>query len=125
MIAEGVWEFNFIIDRSQVPKAISLPDTEVLVMDLDSRKEVAVTLTNIELTNTGIRFQYDFRGGMLSFGSHIELRLDNGVTIGESDGSGTPMEDGITLNCSYHWTVPINLEEVAAVRIGNVEIPVE
>ena len=56
MITEGVWEFNFTIDRSQPPATISLPDTEVMAMNLELREEAPIILKNIELTNTGIRF---------------------------------------------------------------------
>lgn len=125
MLTEGIWKFEFIIDRSQPPRTISLPDTEVMVMDLGTREEVSVTVTNIELTNTGIRFQYDYNEGMLSFANQLEVLLDNGVAIEYGDGSGTPMADGTTLNCSYHWMIPIDITEVRAVRIGSVEIPVE
>lgn len=56
MITEGVWEFNFTIDRSQPPATISLPDTEVMAMNLELREEAPIILKNIELTNTGIQF---------------------------------------------------------------------
>lgn len=124
MITEGVWEFDFIIDRSQPPASIMLPDTEVMVMNLDTQEEVPVMLTNIELTNTGIRFRYDYNEGTLSLEAHLDVLLDNGAEISYSDGSGTPMADGTTLNCSYHWMIPVNLDEVAAVKVGETKIPV-
>lgn len=46
------------------------------------------------------------------------------IVFGDGDESRTPMGDGTTLNCSYHWMIPINLDEAEAVRIGNVEISV-
>ena len=124
MITEGVWEFNFTIDRSQPPATISLPDTEVMAMNLELREEAPIILKNIELTNTGIRFQYDYQEGTYSMEAHLEVVLKNGATIGYSGGSGTPLGDGTTLNCSYQWMIPVNLDEVQAIRIGSVEIPV-
>lgn len=124
MITEGVWEFNFSIDRSQPPASIMLPDTEVMVMNLDTQEEVPVMLTNIELTNTGIRFRYDYKEGTLSLEAHLDVLLDNGADISPSDGSGTPMADGTTLNCSYHWEIPVNLDEVSAIKVGETKIPV-
>ena len=124
MVTEGVWEFNFIIDRSQPPVTILLPDTEVMAMNLELREEAPIMLKNIELTNTGIRFQYDYQEGTYSMSAHIEVVLKNGATIGCSGGSGTPLGDGTTLNCSYQWMIPVNLDEVQAVRIDGVDIPV-
>ena len=121
-VTEGVWEFSFTIDRSQPPEAIALPDTEVMLMNLHTREEMSALFTDIELTNTGLRFRYDYGKGALAIVSQLEVVLENGATIGDSGGSGIPIEDGTTLNCSYQWRVPINLDEVKAVRIGETEI---
>lgn len=48
-LAEGEWNYTFILDRTQLPEAISLPDTETMVMDLDKREEVPIVITNIVL----------------------------------------------------------------------------
>ncbi len=122
MITEGVWEFSFMIDRSQPPESVTLPDTEVMLMNLHTREEMSALFTDIELTNTGLRFRYDYGKGTLAIVSQLEVVLENGATIGDNGGSGVPMEDGTTLNCSYQWRVPINLDEVKAVRIGETEI---
>ena len=124
MVTEGIWEFNFTIDRSQPPASMSLPDTEVMAMNLELREEVPVLLTNIELTNTGIRFQYDYSEGTISLESHLDILLKTGASINYSDGAGTPLGDGTTLNCSYHWMIPVNLDEVEAVKVGETIIPV-
>lgn len=121
-VTEGVWEFSFTIHRSQPPEAIALPDTEVMLMNLHTREEMSALFTDIKLTNTGLRFRYDYGKGTLAIVSQLEVVLENGATIGDSGGSGVPMEDGTTLNCSYQWRVPINLDEVKAVRIGETEI---
>ena len=123
-ITEGVWDFAFTIDRSQPPESVALPDTEVMLMNLHTREEMSVLFTDIELTNTGLRFRYDYEKGTLAIVSQLKVVLKNGATIGDSDGTCVPMEDGTTLNCSYQWRVPINLDEVKAVRIGNTEITV-
>ena len=123
-ITEGVWDFAFTIDRSQPPEAVALPDTEVVLMDLHTREEMSALFTDIELTNTGLRFRYDYGKGTLAIVSQLKVVLKNGATIGDSGGTCVPMGDGTTLNCSYQWRVPINLDEVKALRIGNTEIPV-
>ena len=125
MVAEGVWEFDFTIDRSQPPASVSLPDTEVIGVNEETGEAVSIKLSNIVLTNTGVRFTYDYKEGTISFEENPTVRLQNGAEVGWSDGSGTPMADRTTLNCSYHWAIPINVDEVTVVKIGNAEIPVQ
>lgn len=50
--------FTFMIKRSQKMETITLPDTEVMATDVNRQEQVAVALTQIELTSTGLRFQY-------------------------------------------------------------------
>lgn len=124
LLTEGTWEFEFSIDRSQFPATVKLPDTEVILTHLKTNEDVAVTVTNIELTCTGLRFQYDYKRGEIGLIDHITVLLDNGVTIDHSSGSGYPLADGTTLNCSYQWQVPINVDEVSAIQLGNVQIDI-
>lgn len=124
LLIEGTWIFNFSLDRSTLPEVIALPDTEVMAMDSERQELVPVTLTNIELTSTGLRFRYDYADGTLSIEAHISVVLDNGVTIRDSGGAGTPLGDGKTLNCSHQWPVPINLDEVSSVLIGEAAIQI-
>ena len=124
LIAEGVWEFKFIIDRSNPPESISLSDTEVVMMDRHVAENVLFHLKKIELTNTGIRFQYDHNEGFPDVEKGLAVLLENGASIGYSGGATALMQDDTTVNCSYQWQIPVNLDEVKAVRIGNVDIPV-
>ncbi len=123
MVTEGVWEFEFSIAH-QPSESVTLPDTEVTVMNRRTREEVPAILTDIELTSTGICFKYDFEEGLLAVEDSLEILLTNGERIMDGGGSGIPTEDGKKLVCSYHWMIPVNLEEVKAVRIGKTEIPV-
>ena len=121
-LTEGRWSFHFSLDRSNPPETIHLPDTEVMAMDLDKQELVPVTIKNIELTSTGLRFQYDRGEGTLNVERLISVMLNNGATIEDGGCAGTPSEDGATWNFSHHWLVPVNLDEVSAIRIGETEI---
>lgn len=123
-LAEGQWSFHFSLDRSDLPETVHLPDTEVMAMDLDKQELVPVTLKNIELTNTGLRFQYDRGEGTLTIEPPIMVMLNNGSAIRDGSGAATPTEDGSTWNCSHHWLVPVDLDEVSAIRIGGTEIAI-
>lgn len=121
-LAEGQWSFHFSLDRSNPPQTIRLPDTQVMAMDLGKQESVPVTIKNIELTSTGLRFQYERGEATWSIEPHITVMLNSGAEIGIGSGNGTPTEDGSTWNCSHHWQVPVDLNEVSALRIGETEI---
>ena len=126
LLAEGEWHFTFEIERNK-PEVICLPDAEVMAIDLTQRNkytEVPVLLTNIELTNTGIRFQYDCKNGDWTVDPHIYAILTNGQEIGIGSGNGIVQNDG-SLFSTHTWLVPIDLDEVVAVKIGGVILSVE
>lgn len=66
VLLEGEWYYSFVIDRSQPIDVITLPDTEVMALEAGNNEEVPVMITNIELTNTGLRFQYNYKEDTLS-----------------------------------------------------------
>ena len=126
IVAEGEWYFSFVIDRSQPIETILLPDTEVMAIDSESREEIPVMITNIELTNTGLRFQYNYKNGTLFLSEQrIAVILKNGNIIGNNGGIGSPTEENTDMRYTYQWLVPVNLDEVAAIQIGEVPIPVD
>ena len=126
LLAEGEWNFSFEIDRNK-PEVIQLPDAEVMAIDLTQRNEyteVPVLLTNIELTNTGIRFQYDCKNGDWTVDSHIYAILTNGQKIRIGGGKGIVLDNGKLFSINT-WLVPVDLSEVIAVEIGGVVIQVK
>ena len=126
-LQEGEWTYSFTIDRSNPPAAISLPDATVDAIDLTNRDEyttVPVLITDLEVTNTGLRFKYDYQEGNYDVPAHIDAILANGVSIGVGSGSGHPLEESGLLFCSYKWLVPIDLEEVTAINFNGIIIPI-
>ena len=125
ILQEGEWTFTITLDRGEQPHSIALPDTKVFLYDSKSREDVEVLLTEIELTNTGLRFQYNADGRTYSVPAFLDVILQNGAEVNNSGGRGAPLEDGETMSYSFQWVVPVCLDEVQAVRIGSVDIPVE
>lgn len=124
VLLEGEWHYSFVIDRSQPIEVFALPDTEVMATD-EEQKEVPVMITNIELTNTGLRFQYDYDEGTLFIADQrIVVVLKNGNIMENNGGIGSPTEDNVGMSYTYQWLVPINLDEVEAVKIGDTQIDV-
>ena len=125
IITEGEWNFSFVIDRSELPEIILLPDTEVMAMDSTRQEEIPVKLTEIEQTSTGLRFRFAYREGELSLSDQrIAIVLNNGKMIDNNGGIGSPTEDNRNMCFSYQWLVPVNLDEAAVVQIGETRIPI-
>lgn len=123
LVASGKWHFEFSLDRSREFEVIQLPNTEVMVMDLEKQELVPAIIENVELTSTGLSFQFDYNEGTLAIiESHISAVLNNGKSVSTGGGIGTPLEDGKNLNCSYKWFVPINLNEATCIQIGETQI---
>ena len=94
-------------------------------MVLDTHEEIPVIVTNIELTNTGLRLQYTHEEETLSLSNQeIRVVLENGKIIGNNGGIGSPTEDNLAMKFSYQWLVPVNLNEVAVILIGKTEVNV-
>lgn len=124
IIAEGEWYCSFVIDRSRPIEIISLPDTEAMATD-EQQNETPVMITNIELTNTGLRFQYDYNEGTLFLSDQrVFVILKNGSIVDNDGGIGSPTEDNIDMCFSYQWFVPVNLNEVYVVQIGETQIAI-
>ena len=125
VLSEGQWFISFVLDRSQLPEVVSLPDTEIIGTENSTGKEVPITITDIELTNTGLRFQYAYDNGNLFLSSQdIKVILKSGSVIGNNGGVGSPTNGNQAIAFSYQWVVPINLDEVVAVRIGENDISI-
>lgn len=121
-VAEGSWEFDFAIDRSKPPATIDLPDTEVMVLNNNTEEVVPVMMKSIVLTNTGLRFSYDYNEELFGLAPGPIVYLSNGAEVGWSDGSVSPTSDRKALNGSYHWSIPVSLDEVESVKIGETVI---
>ena len=124
VVAEGPWEFSFTINPNILDDVITLPDIEVMAFDhtADEYTEIPVTISNIEINCTSLRFSYNHHGGTLTVDSHIYAILNDGQEIGISGGSGTV--DGDILNNVYRWIIPIEPDELSAIKFGNTVLSV-
>jgi len=124
LLTEGEWNFRFSVDRSKPVKVIQLPDTEVTARNRETEGLTPVMIRNIELTNTGLAFQYDYVKSGLSLEEDVTAVLSSGERIDAKSGSGVVMEDGTTLNCAYQWPMPLDIADVSYIEIGEGKISV-
>jgi hypothetical protein len=125
ILQEGSWRFNFEIDRSLQPQVITLPDTEVKVRALNTQEDITITLTSIEITSTGIRFCYGYAEESRTLVSRIQAVMKNGSTINHNGGHGVVVKNENLMSYTYQWSVPIDLEELAAIQFDGTTIPIK
>ena len=132
LLTKGEWHFTFSIDRNKIDIR-RLPDTQVMGLYYSEDNEAIQTpivLTNMKLSNTGLAFQfyrYDSQGRALHLDTsalNLWIVLNSGQEIGARGGSENILTDGISYH-NYTWKFPANLDEVVAVKIGEVAIPIE
>lgn len=124
IVEEGTWSISFTLDRSQISEKVQIPDAKVGGMNCETYERVPIILTDIILSNTGIRFTYDSQHGSVEPYSGIFVLLKNGARIEGGQGTGTVEEDLTTLNYDWHWSIPLNLDDIASISIGGTEIPI-
>ena len=124
IVEEGKWSISFTLDRSQISKKVQIPDAEVGGMHCETYERVPIILSDIILSNTGIHFTYDSQHGSVEPYGGIFVLLKNGARIEGGQGTGTVEEDLTTLNYDWHWSVPLNLDDIASISIGGTEIAV-
>lgn len=124
VLEEGQWSFSFDLARNELSVKY-LPDTEVMADDQtpnDAYTQVPVILKNLLLTNTHVSFQYDRQDG-LYVPMFIEAIMKDGKRISVSSGTGVVLENG-ELRQKCTWRIPLDLDEVAAIRINGTLIQV-
>lgn len=122
VVSDGVWEFSFTLDRSNIPAPIRLGGAVVELPDLEGQLR-AVTITDLEVTNTGVRFRCRWEGSE-PVREWPSLLLKSGERVSNGGGTGVPLEGGPDMFCSGVWTVPVDLEEAEALEFGGAVIPI-
>ena len=119
--AEGTWRFSIPLTVESRSPVVTIEKAEVPSWSpaTDEYSSEPVTLTDIRISDTGIRFRAS--GELIS---DVSAVLKDGTEVRNSGGGGGVDEDG-THTFSYTWVVPVNVEDIAALRFGETEIPVE
>lgn len=114
--AEGEWSFTFELDLSEAYQSRSLGDAEI-----ESEDGTASLFSEIVITSTGLRYRVDVNG----VDPMISAVLADGTEIGVAEGMGLVNGEDNTSEIHFRWSLPVNLDDVVSVRIGETEIPVK
>ena len=104
VVQEGTWEFEFPLEVTGVPEPIRLPDCTV-----KTEKGQTLELKNLVLYSTGISYEKIGEGAF-----EVTVILADGSTIAATLGLGD----------SRWWDVPVDPEQVTALRLGETTIQI-
>ena len=141
-IVAGETKWNFAFDlRYDELETIVLPDTQVMAISRlegsDEETTVPVIIKKVELTSLGVSLEYEFEyetayDREVSFSSiyhynYFVAVLEDGskaVTGGVSI-TGEWVDGTASVVSNIRWMVPIDLDEVVEIHIGDTVIPVK
>ena len=100
--------------------------------------EIPVEITNVELTSVGFSCEYEYKyeedemyGVDVTLMSYYDREyfvavMEDGSRIGCGEGQHVSWRDGTAyVESNAHWIVPINLDDVVEIHIGDTVIPVK
>ena len=149
LLQGGNWSFSIPLTAKSIAPVVDVPGTVTLTMTRQGwdnpdpvvpedgsddgtdtgipgtqgeAKEITITLEKIRLTSTGVSFQCkDKEFTLLDF--RAAAILSDGTEVEDSSGSGSRQPDGVWY-VAQQWPVPIDVEDVVALRFMDTEIAV-
>lgn len=130
---EGEWYFEFSM-KCVDSKTKVIKNVEAIAYDEQTGELTHITLDKVELTSMYLYFEYDageeWRYSVDTFGKDyygVYAVLEGGQEVTMQSGHGSPLDDeSDTRICEiFYWKIPINLDEVVEIHIGDTVIPVK
>ena len=126
VIAQGEWSFSIPLTVESLSPVITIESATVAGEALSEGADGALEKTDQEIklwdicfTATSVSFYTEESCEFLD----VAAIFADGTEVVSHSGGGSRMEDG-TWYSSHQWPVPIDVENVTALRIGETEIPV-
>ena len=121
VLQEGTWNFEFEVPAAESGEMLTAPDSDA-VFTFGSGQETMCRVSDIQINMVGIK--YMFEGESEAHGELPRLIFKDGSEIGVTGGSGVQLEDGLW-QMKYQWSMPVDLNQVEAVKFGKNEVDVE
>ena len=123
VLREGSWRFSVPLTVESLSPEVVIDSAQVTAGRGPDQERREYAVWDIRLTATGLTF----RTGGESVDGGLELEetaaiLADGTEVVSTEGGGSRTEDGNWFS-TCQWPVPIDVESVAAIRIGGTEIP--
>ena len=122
-LVQGQWDIPFTLAKTAPSAAIELEQVVLPVEGVDGTDEVVYD--TLRVTSTGMELISGGRYEGASLWSDVALVLPDGTEIEGGGAPGTWEGEAHESRwiSSYTWKVPVALEQAAAVRIGDVTVP--
>lgn len=128
ILQAGEWKFDFELTQETTGETLTAKSCEIRTRD-SSGQRVSCTVSELELNTVNIRYHIKPGENCTDESVHLELPrvlLKSGYDVKISEvgicgGSSTQAKDGCW-EMEYQLSMPINLDDVKAVKIGETEI---
>lgn len=121
VLQEGNWNFEFEVPVNESGEILAAPDSDA-VFTLGGGEETMCRVSDIQINMVGIK--YLFEGESEAHSELPRLIFKDGSEIGVTGGSGVQLKDGLW-QMKYQWSMPVDLNQVEAVKFGKTEVDVE
>ncbi len=122
-LKEGTWSITFPLEPGDTGTVLTLEEIQVPARNWDTQETTVITLRDVQLSATDLCFAQDAEDQAWEPEKCV-LILDNGNEVNWFSGSSRFWDEGETLWGSvWQWQVPVDLSQAAALRFGDVEIP--
>ncbi|MCD7772275.1 MAG: DUF4179 domain-containing protein [Oscillospiraceae bacterium] len=134
-----IWMFEFTLIRNENSHISLTEDGEIITVTTEQRDydtyynpisvDVTVDITDIVLTEFGVSFICDNTTASVPYGTYTDLcdvhvYMNSGSEVQANLYIEEISDDESIVTMYYYWTVPVNLDEVASIRIGDTTIAV-
>lgn len=122
-LAEGHWTLTFPLEAGETGTVLTMEEIQVPAMKLETRETKTISLRDVKITATDISYVQPAEDQEWT-PSKCVLVLEDGSTVNWSSGNSRFRDEAYTQWSSvWYWRMPVDLSKVAALRFGDVEIP--
>ena len=128
IVCAGEWVFSIPLTAESLSPVLTIESAvvtgDVMVPDgegQEERQRREVVLYDLRVTATGLSFRHD---GEVSLLMPVAAVLENGTEVRSGSGGGSRLDDGSWYD-TWEWPAPLDISDIAALRIGETEIPLQ
>lgn len=128
LLQKGTWTMEFTVPLTEDENELTVEDFDTL-LTAPGGGSVPVRVQDIRVNTVGI--SYTLRSPHFEDGDEENIHgeapraiMKNGGELGITGGSGKRLEDG-SWQIRYNWSMPLDVREIAAVRLGSVTAEME
>ena len=123
VLSEGHWTLIFPLEPGEIGESLTLEEIQVPARKLETREVTTVTLRDVQISATDITYVQPVEVQEWE-PLKCALVLEDGSVVNWSSGTSRFWDEAQTQwGSTWYWQVPVDLSRVAALRFGDVEIP--